>query len=191
MNTPNSPEFDKYWNLLSDRKWREVCVWRHVIITIVVLTLLIFLRMLLMLVVGVISYGHYPELERVVGDILFMPVVVSVIDITACLLANYSYWKHFEKPKEIVIHSNGDSVCYKVVHLDDHFPVPFPLRFSNTNYYTSFIFHPKQHILYVQHPQTNEIFGYCRNCHHLMKLEEVEESICPNCGKKIYYVGPH
>ena len=122
-----------------------------------------------------------------------MPIPSSIIVLAVCLWANYSLWIHFEKLKEIAIPSvnEKDPIRYKIVHLEDYFPFPYPLRFGNTDHYTGFIFRRNQHIIYVQNPETNEIFGYCRKCHQLMTLEQVEERKCPHCGNKIYYWGPH
>lgn len=193
MDSPNSPEFKKNWNYLSDNKWKRICVWRHVTITLAVFALLFFARILLLIVVGTLSHYFYEELYDYFARIVLTPISASIIVITACLYANYFYWVHYEKLKDIDIPSDdGKSVVrYKVVHLDDYFPAPYPLRFHNTNHYTGFLFHRIQQIIYVQNPETKEIFGYCRKCHQLMSLEQVQDRQCPHCGNKIYFWGPH
>ncbi len=186
-----APILPNGWTLLSHREWVKTCIFRHLKISLELPVSVFIVGAFFYYAIGFLSLlFHWSGLGNFTAYLfLFHMYVLTPLSL---IVGNIWYWKQFESIKNIKILIEKEEFIFSVIHLDDEFPLPYFLRFmSDTSHFTNFISRYKQQIIYVQHPHTNEIFGYCRKCHQLMSLEQVQERVCPHCGQKIYYYGPH
>jgi len=183
------------FEILTDAEWGAYCRNRWIFVSITYLFLAFFFSF------------FFGGLSFAIGDKCpaaqpYQKYITGAVIVIVCASLAYSYYRHrkycaehYEKIKTVSVTNpeSGSTKTYAVVHLRYLNNPPIRLSFFMFGHISldevTLLY--RRQILYVQDPETEEIFGYCPKCHELMEFKFIPYGVCPNCGKFFRFYDSH
>lgn len=182
--------------------WKLRCIWRHCSLTFFWLNQGLFLWIFTILISPYRS-GVFLLFEPTFfmrhSMLLVALILICLLTFSVTLLTNIRLYRLFESNKTMVVtSSNGQAVEYNVLHMavsdivntrGEREQIPLFLPYFDPFFKSTLRPHWMNCIIYLQHPETGEIYAYCRNCHNLIRIEDLCNE-CPHCHSYVSYEGP-